>query len=60
MEDDAFHKPKTQEEIFKDTIEFLEETRFNFACFCDSTKRYLIKLEEERKKEVKKSGKKSK
>jgi hypothetical protein len=36
-------KPKTKEEELKDLLDYLEETRFNFACFVDSFKRYLVK-----------------
>jgi hypothetical protein len=36
-------KLRSKEEELKDCMEFLEETRFNFACFVDSFKRYLGK-----------------
>ena len=36
-------KPKSKEIELKECLDFLEETRFNFACFVDSFKRYLIK-----------------
>ena len=39
----------TKEEELKSLMEFLEETRFNFACFVDSFKRYIDKLENENK-----------
>ena len=47
---EAFPKPKTSEEILKEAIESLEESRFAFGCFVDAFKRYLGKLEEEKKK----------
>lgn len=34
-------KPKSKEEILKDVMEYLEESRFAFACFTDCFKRYL-------------------
>lgn len=37
-------KPKSKEEELKSALEYLEETRFNFACFVDSFKRYLEKI----------------
>jgi hypothetical protein len=36
-------KPKSKEQELKDCLEYLEETRFNFACFVDAFKRYLEK-----------------
>jgi len=36
-------KEKSPEQTLKDSIDFLDETRFNFACFVDSFKRYLVK-----------------
>jgi hypothetical protein len=36
-------KPRSKEEELTACLEYLEETRFNFACFVDSFKRYLIK-----------------
>ena len=36
-------KPRSKEQELKDCIEYLEETRFNFASFVDSFKRYLEK-----------------
>jgi hypothetical protein len=43
-------KLKNKEETLSDSLEFLEKSkeasedfRFNFACFVDSFKRYLIK-----------------
>ena len=36
-------KSKSKEEQLIETLNYLEETRFNFACFVDSFKRYLEK-----------------
>ena len=36
-------KPKSKEEELNYCLEELETARFNFACFVDSFKRYLIK-----------------
>lgn len=35
---------KSKEIELKECLEFLEETRFNFACFVDSFKNYVNKL----------------
>ncbi len=43
--EEKFFIPKTKEEQLQETLNYLEETRFNFACFVDSFKRYLIKAE---------------
>jgi len=41
--EEKFLKPKSKEETLKDAIEFLDTAKFNFACFVDAFKRYLIK-----------------
>lgn len=40
--EEKFLVKKSKEEQLQDTLNYLEETRFNFACFVDSFKRYLI------------------
>jgi len=47
---EAFPKPQSAEETLNDALASLEESRFAFACFVDAFKRYLGKLEEEKKK----------
>jgi len=41
--EEKFIIPKSKEEQLSETLDYLEETRFNFACFVDSFKRYLEK-----------------
>jgi hypothetical protein len=41
--EEKFVIPKNKEEQLSETLDYLEETRFNFACFVDSFKRYLEK-----------------
>lgn len=41
--EEKFLIPKTKEEQLSNALDYLEETRFNFACFVDSFKRYLEK-----------------
>jgi hypothetical protein len=41
--EEKFLIPKSKEEQLSECLDYLEETRFNFACFTDSFKRYLIK-----------------
>jgi len=43
MNEEKFFKEKPKEETLKDAIDFLDTAKFNFACFVDSFKRYLIK-----------------
>ena len=40
-------KSKSKEEQLIETLNYLEETRFNFACFVDSFKTYVDKLTKE-------------
>ena len=41
--EEKFKIPKSKEEQLSETLEYLEESRFNFACFVDSFKKYLEK-----------------
>jgi hypothetical protein len=43
--EEKFYKEKNKDQELKDCLGYLEETRFNFACFVDSFKRYLEKME---------------
>jgi len=45
MEEEKFIKFKTKEENLKDALDFLDETRFNFACFVDSFTKFSKKFE---------------
>jgi hypothetical protein len=41
MEDKITFKPKSQEVLMQEALEFLEDTRFAFACFVDHFKRWV-------------------
>ena len=41
--EEKFLIPKNINEQLSETLDYLEETRFNFACFVDSFKKYLEK-----------------
>lgn len=44
-EEEKFFKEKTPEEVVKDILHYLEETRFNFACFVEAFGRFIQKLD---------------
>ena len=35
---------KTEEEILRDALQFLEDANFSYACFTDNFKRYVEKV----------------
>jgi len=43
MKEEKFFKPKSKEEVLKQALDHLEEANFNFACFVDAFKRYVLK-----------------
>ena len=39
--EENFRIPKTKEEQLSSLLDYLEETRFNFACFVDTFRTYI-------------------